>query len=98
MCWVLINLLLNCISVLCKASRYAQPWVVAIKKTIIIIIIIIIFEVDGLHSSKRSLTSVEWWSQGIPSQVIEQGLMINDHLNKYSPCTEQQTRVLKSTH
>ena len=27
---------------LCKASRYAQPWVVAIKKTIIIIIIIII--------------------------------------------------------
>ena len=35
---------------------------------------------------------------GIPSQVIEQGLMINDHLNKYSPCTEQQTRVLKSTH
>ena len=30
-------------------------------------------------------------AQGIPSQVIEQGLMINDHLNKYSPCTEQQT-------
>ena len=29
--------------------------------------------------------------------VTEQGLMINDLLNKYSPCTEQQTRVLKST-
>ena len=25
--------------------------------------------------------------------VTEQGLMINDHLNKYSPCTEQQTMV-----
>ena len=37
-CRVLTNLHLNCIFLLCRASRYAPSWVVAIKKTIIIIV------------------------------------------------------------
>ena len=51
-----------------------------------------IFEVDGLHSSKGSITSVYDGLMEYHLMVTEQGLMINDHLNKYSPCTEQQTR------
>ena len=33
----MLSLLLYLYILLCKASRYAQPWVVAIKKTTIII-------------------------------------------------------------
>ena len=50
---------------LCKASRYAQPWVVDIKKKIIIIIIIIIkIKIKKSLLKTRARTNFEYkWLQ-----------------------------------
>ena len=59
---------------LCKASRYAQPWVVAIKKTIIIIVFLASLEGNSQEYFKHE-------NQKYPPSLISYG-KVNREINQ----------------